>query len=247
MTQYGFHFDQSRCTGCQTCAVACKNWYGLPPGPVKYLRVYEYEKGNFPDLRVHFQWVPCYHCEDPACVNACPCQAMYKEPKYGAVLVDGEKCDGCRICYDACPYGAPAFESDDVGAKMQKCTMCVDRMEAGEKPICVLACPYRALDFQALEALKSKYGESRDLEDLPESLMTRPSVVFKAHSAKRQLVSYDARRAVELMMKRDPLPSLFNSAEEVLDVPEGTIARSRLVIKHQSVDELMRRTRNDEG
>jgi anaerobic dimethyl sulfoxide reductase subunit B (iron-sulfur subunit) len=247
MMQYGFYFDQSRCTGCQTCAVACKNWHGLPPGPVKYLKVYEYEKGGFADLRVHFQWIPCYHCEDPACVSVCLCQAISKEPKYGAVLVNKEKCDGCRVCYDVCPYGAPAFESDDPRSKMQKCTMCVDRIDAGEKPICVLACPYRALDFQPLVVLKSKYGENRDLEDLPEGSMTRPSVIFKPHSAKKRLVPYDTRRAVELMMKRDPLPSLFDSAEDVLEVPEQTISRSRLVIRHNSVEELMRRTRNDEG
>jgi len=247
MTQYGFYFDQGRCTGCQTCAMACKSWHGLPPGPVKYLRVYEYEKGSFADLRVHFQWIPCYHCEDPACVSACPCQAIDKEPKYGAVLVDGEKCDGCRLCYDACPYGAPTFESDDIGAKMQKCTMCMDRMDAGEKPICVLACPYRALDFQPLDELKNKYGKRRDLEDLPESSMTRPSVIFKPHSAKKPLVTYDAWRAVELMMKRNPLPSHSGSMEDVLGVSKETVARSSLVIKHHSVDELMRRTKNDEG
>jgi len=70
MEQYGFFYDQSRCTGCKTCAVACKSWYGLPPGPVKYLRVYEYEKGSFPYVRIHFQWVPCYHCEEPVCISS---------------------------------------------------------------------------------------------------------------------------------------------------------------------------------
>ncbi len=94
MAQYGFFFDQSRCSGCHTCAVACKNWNGLPPGPLKYLRVYEYEKGSFPNIRIHFQWIPCYHCEDPACVSSCPRDAIYKEDKYGAVLIDREKCDG---------------------------------------------------------------------------------------------------------------------------------------------------------
>jgi len=71
MTQYGFFFDQSRCTGCQTCSVACKNCHELPPGPLKYLRIYQYEKGSFPDVRLHTQWVPCYHCEKPACVDTC--------------------------------------------------------------------------------------------------------------------------------------------------------------------------------
>ena len=64
MTQYGFFYDQSRCTGCKTCAVACKNWYELPPGPLKYLRTYEYEKGSFPNVRLHYQWIPCYHLKN---------------------------------------------------------------------------------------------------------------------------------------------------------------------------------------
>ena len=128
MEQYGFFFDQSRCTGCKTCAVACKNWYRLPPGPLKYLRSYEYEKGSFPNVRLHFQWLPCYHCQEPVCVSNCPPMAMYKEDKFDAVLIDSEKCDGCRICYDVCPYGAPVFENDEIGVKAQKCNMCVDRL-----------------------------------------------------------------------------------------------------------------------
>lgn len=112
MTQFGFFYDQSRCSGCRTCSVACKIWHQLPPGPLKYMRVYEYEKGIFPDIRLHFQWIPCYHCEDPACVNICPFDAIHKEDKYGAVLIDPDKCVGCRLCYDACPYGALVFEGD---------------------------------------------------------------------------------------------------------------------------------------
>src|SRR5271157_6645334 len=112
MTQYGFFFDQSRCTGCRDCTVACKNWHQLPAGPLKYLKVYEYEKGAFPTVRIHFQWIPCYHCEKPVCMEACPVAAISKEPKYGAVLIDADKCTGCRNCYEECPYGAPVFESD---------------------------------------------------------------------------------------------------------------------------------------
>ena len=144
MTQHGFFFDQSRCSGCHTCTVACKSFHGIPPGPLKYLRVYQYEKGTFPNLRLHMQWVAYYHCQAPACRDICPSGAITKETKYGAVLIDSEKCDGCRLCYDACPYGAPVFESDDAGAKARKCTMCMERLERGEKPVCVLACRMRA-------------------------------------------------------------------------------------------------------
>jgi len=247
MAQYGFFFDQSRCMGCHACAIACKSWHGLPPGPLKYLKIYEYEKGAFSDVRIHFQWVPCYHCEDPACVINCHNEAIIKEDNYGAVLIDSEKCDGCRLCYDACPYGAPVFESDDVMAKAQKCDMCIDRLETGSQPICVLACRSRALDFGLLETLKKKYGTRSELEDMPGSELTKPAVVVKAHAAKRQLVPYNSKRALELMMIRDPLPAVFSSPDDVLEIPDGITSRSKLALKHDSTEQLMHYTSNDEG
>jgi len=248
MTQYGFFFDQSRCTGCRDCSVACKNWHQLPPGPLKYLKVFEYEKGSFPTVRIHFQWVPCYHCEKPACVDACPTEAIRKEPKYGAVLIDSEKCTGCRNCYEECPYGAPVFENDNNDALAQKCDMCIGDLEAAEMPICVLACSARALDFGPLSEMQERYGKSRDLEDLPDSKTTQPAVVFKPHPAKKpQIIPYNAERALELMARRDPLPPVYNSISDVTEIPEGTVGRDKLVIKHKSADEVMRYTRCDEG
>ena len=247
MTQYGFFFDQSRCTGCQTCAVACKSSNELPPGPVKYLRIYQYEKGAFPDVRLHVHWVPCYHCEMPVCVDACPAQAIGKEPEFGAVLIDRGKCDGCRLCYDACPYGAPVFESDDAGVRAQKCDLCVDRLKRGDRPVCVLACPLRALDFGPLSELREIYGEARELEDLPAGQATRPSIVFKARREKRLLVPYNTEKALGLLMRRDPLPPVFSALSDVWELPEGLIGRSRLKLKHATAADLLRCTKNDEG
>lgn len=245
MEQHGFFYDQSRCCGCRACTVACKNWQSLPPGPVKFLRVYEYEKGTFPDVRLHFYWVPCYHCEKPACVDACPQAAIHKEDKFGAVLLDSTKCDGCRLCYDVCPYGAPMFESDDAFAKAQKCDMCYDRLERGEKPICVLSCAFRALDFGTLPELIARYGNNRDLEEFPDSAVTKPAVIFKTHVPKKPLLPYDSAKTKQLMMRRGELPQLFNSPQDLN--PGSRVGRSGLVIKHDSVDELMSRTCGDEG
>jgi anaerobic dimethyl sulfoxide reductase subunit B len=247
MVQQGFLFDQSRCSGCRTCALACKSWHNLPAGPLKYLKIYEYEKGSFPDVRIHIQWIPCFHCEDPVCLNSCPVKAIYKEEKYGAVLIDSEKCNGCRQCYNVCPYGAPVFESDARKIKAQKCNMCLDRLDQGLRPICVLACPNRALDFGNLKDLISRYGNNRDLEDLPRSQITSPAVIFKLRTAKRQLVPYDLQRALELFMKREPLPRIYNSPSDVTEIPDGMVGRDRLILKHKSASDLMRFTRNDEG
>lgn len=247
MTQHGFFFDQSRCTGCHTCSVACKSVHELPPGPLKYLRIYQYEKGAFPNVRIHVQWLPCYHCEKPFCVDACPTGAMVKEERYGAVLINQDECNGCRLCYRACPYGAPVFESDDRGGAARKCDMCIDRLEQEASPVCVRACPMRALDFGPMKELRRNHGQRRDLSELPDSQHTEPAVVFKPAREKRQVVPYDAGRALELLKERDSLPQIFAASSEVMDIPRGVVGRDGLAIKHDSVDDLMRATRNDDG
>ena len=147
MTQYGFMFDMNRCYACQACSIACKDWNDIEPGAEKWMTVYEWEKGTFPNIRLNALAFPCAHCEDPSCMKVCPNGAIYKEDEFGAVLVDQDKCEGCRKCYEACPYGSPKFASDEQGAKMSKCTMCVDRLAEGMQPACTASCPLRAFDF----------------------------------------------------------------------------------------------------
>jgi DMSO reductase iron-sulfur subunit len=165
MTQYGFFIDLSRCIGCNACVIACKQWHGLEPGPAKWMRVYQWEQGAFPDIRLHTLPIMCMHCENPVCADACPNHAISKENKYGAVTVDSQKCTGERKCFEACPYGAPQFASDDKHQKMSKCNMCLDRLEKGLSPICVLSCSMRALEFGPLEELKKKYGNSKQIAE----------------------------------------------------------------------------------
>ena len=82
---------------------------------------------------------------------------------------------------------------------------------------------------------------------MPDSHITKPAVLFKPHATKRQLVAYDSERALQLMMKRDPLPAVYMSTAEIKVVSKGMVGRSELVIKHKSVAELMHYTRGDEG
>ncbi|MFC1905460.1 FAD-dependent oxidoreductase [Chloroflexota bacterium] len=167
MAQYGFLIDLSRCIGCNACLISCKQWHDIPPGPIKWMRVYQWEKGAFPDIELRILPIPCFHCENPVCTDACPNHAIYKEESWGAVLVDYEKCTGTRECWRACPYGAPQFESDQPGTKMSKCNMCIDRLQQGLTPICVLSCSMRALEFGPIDELMEKYGNLRLLEDMP--------------------------------------------------------------------------------
>ena len=82
---------------------------------------------------------------------------------------------------------------------------------------------------------------------MPKSQITMPAILFKPHTAKRQLVIYDVERALELLMKRDPLPVVYMSPTDVTEISKGMVGRNELVIKHESVADFMYHTRNDEG
>lgn len=252
MTQYGFFFDQSRCTNCHACAVACKDWNvgdEIKSSHVKWLRMMQWEKGVFPNVEMHTLFATCYHCENAPCVKACPNDALFKEDAFGAVLLDTDKCEGCRRCWQACPYGAPQFESNEMGTPMSKCTMCYDKVTQGELPICVAACPQRALDFGPLDELEARYGNCHALEDMPAPDAARPSIVFKPRTEKQAYVRYDPERVIEAMRKRADtgLPDVFGDASDVTDVYEGLIGYDKLVMKAPTVEETLARSKNEEG
>ena len=180
--QMAFYVDQTRCTGCYTCIVACKDWHDVPAGPASWRRVTTIERGKYPDLFVAFLATSCYHCANPACVEACPVNAVTKRQEDGVVVVDKELClgkDSCELCKEACPYGAPQFGAEE-NAKMQMCNFCYDdRLAVGKPPICVAGCPMRALDFGPIEELKEKYGDIQNAEGFVYASELCPSVVFK--------------------------------------------------------------------
>ncbi len=200
--QMGFFFDQSRCDGCFTCIVACKDWHDIPAGPASWMRVACVEKGRYPQPFVAFLVMPCYHCARPACAAACPADAITKRGEDGIVVVDKERCLGkgpCQACLEACPYGAPQFALED-GAKMEKCDLCLDRLTEGKRPICVEACPMRALDAGPLEELRRIHGDGQCAEGFSWRDAVGPSVLFKAKVDERGL----AIRSVELVPRPTP-------------------------------------------
>ena len=245
MSQHGFHFDMNRCYACQACDIACKDWNDIDPGAEKLMCVYEWESGTFPDVRIHNLAFSCGHCDNPACMAACETGAIFKEDKYGAVLVDFEKCNGCRKCYEACPYGAPKFASDEPGEKMRKCDMCIDRLEAGEPPVCAATCPLRAFDFGPVDDLVAKYGDVRYCPGMPDPSITKPNYLIWNQREKQQLLPYDADKAIELNRQRGHLGTMFDSASDLSEFEDGTIGRDGLRMKFSSNAELLRATRND--
>ncbi len=162
MTQLALVIDLNVCVGCHACVTSCKQWntsgwagplsdenpYDMDPTGTFFNRVQTYEVGTFPDTEtVHFP-KSCLHCEEPPCVIVCPTGASYKREDNGVVLVDYDKCIGCKYCSWACPYGAR--EVDEKQRVMKKCTLCIDRItdlslpERERRPACVLACPANA-------------------------------------------------------------------------------------------------------
>lgn len=248
VNQYGFFFDASRCNGCHACAVACKSWLMMPAGSQKPLKIHEWETGAFPKVDLHFLFVTCFHCGNPVCVDAAG-GALYKEAKYGAVLLDPLKATSplMRAAADACPYGAITFDSDATNAAAAKCNMCVDRLEGGLKPACVMVCHNRALDFDTVANLRTKYGTVTSIEGLPDGSLTNPSVVFKATLAAKKFVPYDESRALQLLNLRGSLPPTYSSPADVTTVPDGVVGRPKLVLKPNGTRDPQDTSVHDEG
>ncbi len=163
----GMLSDLTKCIGCGWCQEACSQWNHLqgeqgpgqesnPTGTCLSAEtwtlpeLYEIER-NGQQYRV-FVKRQCMHCQDPACVSACPVGALQKLEN-GAVVYDCSRCIGCRYCMVACPFGVPKFEWAEALPRIRKCTFCVDRQEMGMEPACAAACPTGALVFGDRDAL----------------------------------------------------------------------------------------------
>jgi DMSO reductase iron-sulfur subunit len=147
-----FVFDPNRCTGCAACRLACTIENDLLPGR-SWRRIETFNERHRPDLPLYHLSLACNHCDEPACMHACPALAYSRDPTTGAVLLDGEKCVGCRYCSWACPYDAPLFDVDQ--GVMTKCTFCNARLKDGLQPACVALCPTGALNLDDLDETRT--------------------------------------------------------------------------------------------
>jgi anaerobic dimethyl sulfoxide reductase subunit B (iron-sulfur subunit) len=176
MTQLGFHVDSRYCVECRTCQIACVDKNNLKAGPL-FRQVYTFEGGKFPNIWGYHLSMACNHCAEPLCVANCPTGAMYKRKEDGIVLLDKDKCIGCKYCIWSCPYGAPNYIEKE--GKVGKCNFCVDLIDQGLNPACVDACNMRVLEFGDIEELQQKYPDSTsDIRGLPDSDFTKPSLLI---------------------------------------------------------------------
>lgn len=177
MGQKGFFYNSQICTGCKACQIACKDKNDTEVG-ILYRKVYAFEGGTFPDVWGHYLSLGCNHCKDPKCVKNCPTGALYKREKDGLVVQDHQKCIGCKMCVWSCPYERPQYIEKE--GKVGKCNGCADLVDKGQNPACVDACPMRAIEFGDIDELRKKYGDLCDLNVLPSSSITHPSITINA-------------------------------------------------------------------
>lgn len=177
----GFFFDNTRCTGCRTCEMACIDYNDLTVGR-RYRRVIDYEGGYTDEtagmvstncFAYHIS-LACNHCNDPACMRVCPTGAMHKDD-LGLVSVDVERCIGCAYCTMACPYHAPSINPEL--KRSSKCDGCTGRVAEGKGPICVEACPLRALEFGDMDDIAARHPNTASaIMPLPDPAYTMPNL-----------------------------------------------------------------------
>jgi formate dehydrogenase iron-sulfur subunit len=165
MVRKAMLIDESRCTACRGCQVACKQWndlegwgysktvnrgsYENPPrlSPQTWTRIRFSEYEGTDGFRWLFLKEGCMHCGDPACVRSCPTGAM-KQQSDGRITVEPELCNGCGYCTQFCPFQVPRLETSNLltgRAKVSKCTFCQDRTDNNLVPACAKTCPAQAL------------------------------------------------------------------------------------------------------
>ena len=159
--RYGLVIDLDRCIGCQTYRIACKVEHELDTGSAIRVdtiggKYPDTPSGIYPNLSMYWLPVPCMHCDEPSCMDACPEEAIYKR-KDGLVLVDEDKCTGCQVCIDVCPYNVITY--DDNRDVIWKCTLCHHRIDEGLEPFCVICCEDEALFFGDLNDPESQVSK----------------------------------------------------------------------------------------
>ncbi len=177
--QWAFVIDLRRCDGCTYCTQACQKAHYLPPDH-EWIKVYEVE-----DEAGYRYFMPrlCMQCENPPCLKVCPVAATFKNPQ-GVILVDQDRCIGCRLCMAACPYNAryfnyeeppkpagpfdnpmPEFPVPQQKGTVGKCVLCVHNTVNGKLPACVENCYMDALYIADLnsDVMTNRSGETYKL------------------------------------------------------------------------------------
>jgi len=157
--KYALVIDLDRCSGCDSCVVACKHENKLDLGMYRCTVPIVGPTGTFPDIEQY--WLPkaCNQCENPGCVEVCPTGASYRDEETGVVLIDESKCIGCLTCFQGCPYNVRML--NPATNTVQKCTLCFQRhTEKDWEPACVHTCCTGARYFGDLDDASSSAAKA---------------------------------------------------------------------------------------
>jgi anaerobic selenocysteine-containing dehydrogenase/Fe-S-cluster-containing hydrogenase component 2 len=194
--RYAMLINVDRCVGCFSCQVSCKAEYNIPFGLFR-CKVKTYKSGSYPEISKFFLPHLCNHCDTAPCIETCTEKALIKN-QHGVVLLNRDKCIGCQLCYDKCPYNA--IEIHPESGQPEKCDFCYDRrLSKGLLPVCVQNCMGKAIIFGDMNDKQS--GIARTLANNnvkvrnPE-LSTNPSVfyMYKGDTGHTQLKNYEAAK-----------------------------------------------------
>jgi tetrathionate reductase subunit B len=179
-----FLIDITKCNGCYSCQLACKDehvgndWtpYARPQPDTGqfWLKMNETVRGTIPKVKIAYQATLCMHCDKAPCMSACRFKGGIYKRHDGLVIINPQKCTGCKNCVDACPYGAIYFNEDLNLA--QKCTGCAHLIDRGWKePRCVDICPTSAIRFEEESELPELISQA---EVLRPELGAQPRVFY---------------------------------------------------------------------
>lgn len=139
--------DVSKCLACGSCEFACAVAHSQSKTVHGAIREYPLPESRVNLVAIEDLAIPlqCRHCEDAPCVSICPTKALTKTEAEGPVLIDVDRCIGCKFCIAVCPFGVITLNRE--GKVALKCDLCIERLEEGSEPACVEACQTGALHF----------------------------------------------------------------------------------------------------
>jgi formate dehydrogenase iron-sulfur subunit len=199
--QYAFEVNLDQCSGCKACVTACHAMNGLDEGEMwretgtLHGEVLEPNPSGGNRVVSLHQTVTtaCHHCAEPACLEGCPVLAYDKDPATGIVRHLDDQCIGCSYCILKCPYDVPKYSAKR--GIVRKCDMCHGRLEVGEAPACVQACPNEAIKITLVETthLSTRLANSVWLPDSPASYYTLPTTRYITRQENPNLRAGDAQ------------------------------------------------------
>ncbi len=250
--QYGMIIDIDKCVGCHACSLACKAEWEVP---TRFDRSWVHRLGpEMTSAGLAYTYYPalCNHCDIPVCVDVCPADpvrmtlkdsitgktvlmevaATWKDPFNGTVQNDVERCIGCEACVEACPYDVryvnPDLADDKSKGKIDKCTLCVERVAEGLQPACVTTCLSHARIFGDLDDPDSEAAKyvKRGAEGLTsDAVQIGPNVLYYGtKEADMELLRAQAPQKMPEIIKRTMLTSFFKPAAKQITEESGLVA-----------------------